>query len=106
MKQAEIQAAVMAGQRILVGEFRMSKCETIRWRDQESQSRKEAIVIRHTLEVADGVISVSEFPPDTLKVPEDYKSPFQKGDKVVCQFTNFLITKGNMEARGLLSKLN
>jgi len=105
MKTNEVSQGVLAGQRLIVGEFRLSKCESINWRDAETNARKTAIVIRHTLEVGDGVVGVSEFPPETLTDPVEYKSPFKKGDRVVCHFTHFQISKGNMEARGKLERV-
>jgi len=93
------------GERLLFGEYRSSKAESIKYRDKTSHQITSMNMLRHTVEVGPDSIQVNERVEDTFN-PETYKSPFVKGQKVVIFLDSLLIEKGVPSARGKLEAIS
>lgn len=85
-------------------EYRSSKAEKIRWRDQKTGQALEASVLRHTVENASGSMVVNERVDDKMDV-EHYQPPFSKGERVVLTLTEYKVERGMIQTRGKLDKL-
>jgi len=94
---------VFAGERLLVGDYRLGKAEAITYRDKSGKTAN-AVVLRHTLECGNDVIAVSVFADDSVKA-ETWKPPFAKGTKVVVRLESLVIDKGTITVRGDIQPL-
>lgn len=101
MNEETFMRSIRAGALMVLGEYRHSKAEVINWRDKTTQQAKSAPVLRHTVEVGDQSIAVSERVPDGIKV-EDIVVPFKKGDSVVLHLEELSRNLGMVSARGRL----
>jgi len=101
MKLNEVLQRIQAGERILIGEYRSSKCETINWRDKVSGKPLSAAAVRHVVEFGPDSVVIAERTAENFEVAK-FKAPASKGQKVACHFTEFLTERGVMSARGTL----
>lgn len=111
MKKAEFQQRIIDGEFLCIVEYRGSKADVGRIREDDGKMRKW-VILKHQVEGAVGAFPVNEdvrdnplYDPDTF-VPTDYKSPFRKGQKVILQMTRLGKDKAyNIEAGGTLHLL-
>lgn len=104
MKKADAVKLWESGAMCVVVEFRRSIAETISWRDKTSGKALTAPVVRHTVESGIATITVNERVADDFNVAA-FKPPFEKGARVLLQFTELHTEKGNVSARGTLTAL-
>lgn len=94
---------VRAGAVLAVGEYRHSKAEMIAWRDKQTGRAMTAPVLRHTVELGDQSVAVSERVPDSITKLEDLPPvPFKKGQMVVLHVEELTRNLGQFSARGKL----
>lgn len=103
VKEAELIGYLKQGNALVIGEFRTSKCDEITFRE-DGGKRRQAVVIRHTVECGESTVSVSEFAPDEFKAA-DFKPPYKKGDRVVVFLAGYVVDKGNVTVRGVMAAL-
>jgi len=89
---------------VLIGEYRNSKSEMLKWRDKMTGAAKEGPICRHTIEGGGISYAAAARIPDGTKL-EDIRIPFRKGDAVVIRFTEYTTTRGAVAVRGELEKL-
>jgi len=89
----------LAGSRLLVGEYRASKADTINWRDKTTGKPLTAGVLKFVVECGSDSVSVSEKTPDTFNA-EAYKCPYVKGQQVVIEVFSITVDKGSVSCRG------
>jgi len=99
MTKAEATQQFLAGSRLLVGEFRAHKADTINWRDKTTGKPLTAGVLKFVVECGSDSVSVSEKTPDTFNA-EAYKCPFAKGQQVVIEVFSITVDKGSVSCRG------
>lgn len=93
-----------AGHPVFKARYLMSIAETISWRDKDTKSRLSAPVLRHTVLMSTGAVTVNEDLPEDAK-PEAYVSPFKDGERVLVNVRSYLATKGQIAIRGSLEKI-
>jgi len=97
--------ALLAGQPLLVAEYRRGAAETISYRDKKTGKAASLVVLRHTLETESKSLAVSEFVEvDKIKV-ETWKQPFAKGTKVVVHLTGLEEKQGATTCKGTIETL-
>lgn len=103
MKLAELTKRIMAGEFIIVGEYRGSKAELGRVREEGGGVRTFGI-LKHRVELGAEALPVVEDTRDMKDFkPETYVAPFKKGQKVAVHVTRFGKDKAyNLEAAGRL----
>jgi len=104
MKITELSERVRKGEVVAVGEYRMSKAETINWRDKQSGAAKSAVVLRHVVEVGDKSVTVNERVPDGVK-EGDVKVAWSKGQLVVLHLDSWVTERGTVTCRATLELL-
>lgn len=104
MKVQEINAAVLGGRRVVVGEYRASKIEEIKWKDKETHQPKQAVFCRHTVEFGPESVQVNERVPEGAAV-SDIKVPWVKGQIVALVDFTWEIFKGASTVRGTLQSV-
>lgn len=82
MKIADVSKLVLAGQLVVVAEYRSFKPDEVRIRDKQSGAVAIKPKVLHSLEFGDIQATVSEWVQDGLKLSE-VKSPFKRGEKVL-----------------------
>ncbi len=82
-------------------EYRGSRAETIQYVDKKTGRATSMSVLRHALEVNGEPILFSERTADNFK-PDDYISPFKKGQIVLAGLTRYENDKGAVRASGRL----
>jgi len=96
----------LAGEPVIILEYRSSKCEQIEWRDKQSKEKMVGVFLRHNCESAAGVpFSVSERVTDKTLTPESYKAPFKRGTPVVLVYRSMITEKGHTSFNGSLEPL-
>lgn len=106
MKKVDAEKLVGAGALAVIAEYRSSKPEHIRWRDKQTGKAMEADMLRHTVEVGDASIAVS----DRLEEGETgegkiAKLGVKKGQKVLLRFSEITTERGLISARGTLEAI-
>jgi len=104
MKLAQAIEQWQQGARLLFGEYRSSKAETINYRDKETRQMTQLKMLRHVVEVGSDSVMVGERVPDNFN-PAEYKSPFTRGQKVVVHIDSLLIEKGVPTCRGRVEQI-
>jgi len=107
MKPITLEQAVekfKAGSRILVGEYRHGKCETINYRDKQSGKPASFTSVRHTVEIGEDSFLISERVPDNFNVAE-WLPPVPKGKRCVITFDKFLVANGVGQFNGTVVQL-
>lgn len=99
MKKSEFLKNVLEGKPMILVEYRASRAEHIKWRDKETKMMVEGTTLSHTVENATDSIRISDRLAEGVK-PEDYKSPYSKGDKVILQIRGLQVQKGVTTAVG------
>ena len=105
MKIKDAVAAFLAGDLIMVAEYRNHRAEQLHWRDKESGRQMEGPANNHGVEVGSVQVRVSERLPDGADVTK-VVSPFKKGQRVLLRVTDLARVKGNMVAKGTLEPLD
>lgn len=104
MTEDALVKSVLAGDLVVVGEWRGCVAEMLKWSDSKSGRAREAGVVKHSVEFGAVQCSVTDnLPPGIL--PESYVAPFKRGDRVVVHLHGLAITKGTYSARGSLEPL-
>lgn len=111
MKKSEVLERILNGDFLCVVEYRGSKADVGRIREDDGKMRKW-VILKHQVEGVIGAFPVNEdvrdnpqYNPETF-VPADYRSPFKKGQKVVLHMTRLGKDKAyNVEAGGTLHLL-
>lgn len=96
MKSLTLDEAVekfKTGARILLGEYRHGKCETINYRDKQTGKPASFTAVRHTVEIGDDSFLVSERVPDNFEI-STWSPPVRKGSRVLVQFDKFQVVNG------------
>ncbi|MCO5053687.1 MAG: hypothetical protein M9920_15520 [Verrucomicrobiae bacterium] len=96
MKPLTLEQAVekfKAGDRILIGEYRFGKAETINYLDKLTRKPSSFTAIKHTVEVGNDAFHVSERVPEGFSI-ESWAPPMAKGTKCLLQFDRFAILNG------------
>lgn len=101
IKLSEALANWQKGAAVLLVEYRHSIAETIQWRDRASGKAMSAGILRHTCETEREAIIVNERQGDTFR-PDDYVSPFKKGQRVLLHITNYTTERGVVKVDGHL----
>jgi len=104
VKKSEVLAKVMAGERLLVGEYRSSQVEQISFRDKTSGQARSFWRVAHTVEFGNLSVSVSERMPDDFDGSK-FVAPGKKGNAVVVHMDGWLVEKGTCRASGKLELL-
>jgi len=92
------------GARILLGEYRHGKCETINYRDKTTGKPASFTGIKHSVEVGEETFLISERVPDGYDVLS-FVQPCVKGSRCVVTFDKFTITSGVGQFSGTVSPL-
>lgn len=101
MTKTQLIEKVVGGALLVVGEYRMSKAEMLRWRDKVNGQNKEAPILRHTVELGSNSVQVNERVPDGTRL-EDIHVPFKKGQMIVLAVESYSVDKGAVSCRGHL----
>jgi hypothetical protein len=101
MTQPQAVEKFLAGVFAAIGEYRMSKAETIQWRDKTNGQVKSAAMLRHVVEVGQASVTVNERVPDDVKA-ENINVPFHKGQRVLIEVSDLHTEKGAVSCRGVL----
>lgn len=101
MTKSQLMERVLAGEPLVLVEYRHSNAEIIKWRDKETKQALEAPTLRHTVETSRGSMAVQERVADSFN-PQAYTPPFKKGQKAVLKFTVWQSQKGAVTANGIL----
>jgi len=104
MTELDLVNRVREGEALMVGEYRMSKAEILKWRDKITGKPQEAPILRHTVEFGKSSVSVNERVADGTRL-EDIHVTFNKGDAVVLHVDELTRAKGLVSCRGRLEKL-
>jgi len=104
MKLTQAVEQWQGGARLLFGEYRSSKAEVIKYRDKTSHQMTQMSMLRHTVEIGADSVQVAERVEDNFDAA-GYKSPFQKGQKVVVFLDSLVIERGVPTARGKLEAI-
>lgn len=104
MKTSDVQKAVLAGQLIVVAEYRSFKPDAVRMRDKQTGAVTSKPKVLHSLEFGDVQCTLSEWLPDGVDMASA-KQPFPKGSKVVLRlktleqvnFGSSYVAQGTME---------
>jgi hypothetical protein len=107
MKQITLEQAVekfKGGARILIGEYRHGKCETINYRDKQTQKPASFTAVRHTVEIGEDSFLISERVPDNFD-SNQWSPPAPKGSKVVITFDKFQVANGVGQFGGTVTPL-
>jgi len=94
----------LKGSQILIVEYRNSVAETISWRDRETNKMLSAAILRHNVETDSGPLIINERMGEGFD-PKSYASPFTKGKRYVCHFTEMATARGVTTGRGTLQTL-
>lgn len=105
MTQKELVDRVLAGEPILVAEYRIFAAELRRKADKEHPGKFLPMpLIEHSLEVGRHTVKMTEFLDDSAQVVSA-KAPFPKGTRVAIVLESFERDGANMKARGKLEAL-
>jgi len=99
MKQTEYIQRSLAGERLIIVEFRKTEAEEIRRTAPKAGEKSTMPMAKHTVLSNDESFEVSEFLPDGADV-KAVKAPFTKGDKVVLALESMEQTKWGARMRG------
>jgi len=105
MKTLEATKRFLAGEPLMVAEFRMAVVDVINFRDKKTGAARSADVIKTTVETATRSITFTEFVRDEKFVADKFVPSFQKGDKVVIQLESLQESRGIMTGGGILHRL-
>lgn len=92
------------GARILIGEYRHGKCETINYRDKQTQKPASFTSVRHTVEIGEDSFLISERVPDTFDSTQ-WAQPVPKGTKCIVNFDKFQVLNGVGQFSGFVVPL-
>jgi len=107
MKSISIEQAVelfKGGARILLGEYRQGKCETINYRDKTTGKPSSFTSVRHTVEIGEDSFLISERVPDGFDVLQ-WAKPCAKGTRCVVNFNKFQVQNGVGQFEGTVTPL-
>jgi len=104
MKEKDMIAGILAGQRLLKVEYRGSKVELIKWRDKESGRSREAWTVRHMVESGPDSIVVHERTDEGFDAAK-WQAPLKKGQAAVFHCDALITEKGLVSGRGRLEVL-
>jgi len=104
MLKAEAVKQWEAGKPLVCVEYRSSRVDHIAWRDKTNGRAMEANILRHTVETADGSVSVSERMADDWD-GKTFTPPCEKGGRCVLIVSEWRVEKGVISIRGKLEKL-
>jgi hypothetical protein len=96
MKEITMDQAVeqfKSGSRMLLGEYRHGKVETINYRDKTSGKPASFTSVRHTVEIGDDSFLISERVPDNFDQSQ-WSPPCVKGRRCVVKFDKFTVQNG------------
>lgn len=100
-------AHVRQGHFATIAEYRFSKAEMLNWRDKATGQPRSAPTLRHTVEMGDQAVAVSESLPQNISRLEDVPPPkFRKGDIVILTITELTRDRGLVSCRGTLEATN
>lgn len=106
MKKSQITPAVMAGNLLIVAEYRSFKVETITYRDKKTGNMLTRFIAKHSCEAGDSQFQVAEFLPDDYSHDKNPMSrPFPKGQSVVVLVESFTQEKGFISVSGDMQAL-
>ncbi|MBI5769104.1 MAG: hypothetical protein HZA93_15025 [Verrucomicrobia bacterium] len=100
MKVTEITGLMERGGVYMLGEYRASKPETIKYRDKVTGKPAEFSVIKHVVETGNDQVTVQE--RSTAEAVAQFRQPFKKGAKVLLQCESFERVEGFLRATGNL----
>lgn len=93
-----------AGAMILLVEYRHSTAEVINWRDKATGKVESMNSLTHNIEAGKLSIAVRERVQGQLNV-EQYKPPFQTGQKCILRVESLVREKGVWKASGALEPI-
>jgi len=105
MTEQQVVKQFLMGLPVMVVEYRSSRIDPIQWRDKATGQRREAVLLKHTVEAGDRSFVVNERMPDDWDATK-YVSPNKKGQRMVLEFTDFKTERGRSEASGKLIPLD
>lgn len=106
MKKQAVLNSVLAGNLLLIAEYRSFKVEPISYRDKKNGNMMHRFIAKHSLEAGDNQLQVADFMPDDYnheKAPA--VAPFKKGTLCVLAVDTFKQEKGFISASGELTPL-
>lgn len=104
MKQADMIKRILSGEPIVVVEYRAFKPDTIRYRDKKSGAAVERHVIKHSVEMGDMQVQVTEWLPDGVDLGT-VKPTFSKGQRLALKLNGMEPNQGFYQATGDLIPL-
>lgn len=105
MKQDELIKRVLAGEPLIVVEYRSFKIDAIRYRDKQTQQTVARNIVKHGIEMGDAQVSVTEWLPDGTDL-KTVNPAFAKGEKCVLKLRGMEPQQGFYNASGELLKLD
>lgn len=81
------------GERILIGEYRFGKAETIKYLDKLTRKPSSFTSVKHTVEIGSESFQISERVAEGFDV-SSFTAPMPKGAKCVVLFDRFTIQNG------------
>jgi len=101
MNKAQLIDGVLAGQALVLVEYRQTKVEVVKYRNKETGKAEEMRKIRHHVEGGGAAFPIEERVPEGLNL-DTYKSPFAKGQMVVWHVDSMSKVKGVERNSGIL----
>jgi len=106
LSKSEATLAFLAGEQVIVVEYRGSKVDHVQWRDKQSQRAMSGDFLRHTVESNSASFPVdqrlAEGETAQAVIAELEKAGLKKGDKCILRYTQLTSAKGRVEAKGVL----
>jgi len=104
MTAAEFTKRALAGERLLIVEYRGGAAEQIQWRDNTTGKTLTAIVAKHNVESGPNAVSVSERTGENYKI-DDFKPAGKKGQLMVWHVNSLIPNKGSLSGTGTFEPL-
>jgi len=98
---AQLAAMQVAGEFVVIGEFRMSSPEVINYTSKRDGKAMKFAKVNHTVEIGNKAVIVSEGMADDWN-PLGYVNPIAKGSRVAVFFTRLETEKGVCQVSGYL----
>lgn len=101
MTQEQLFAEILKGKPLILVEYRGCKPDTIKYRDKKSGNAVERVVAKHSVEMGDAQVMVTEWMDDGVKA-DAIKSPFSKGERCILELEGMEPMQGFFKAAGQL----
>jgi hypothetical protein len=106
MKQAEVNVALANGEILMQGMYWGGRMDTLTLRDKTSGAKRTAYVLKETVMVEKGPVSVSTWMPDDYDPnAKPWKQSIDRMTKVICRISRLDTVAGNVQMSGTVEPL-